>query len=320
VEVLPLAHALPQAQTPTIATSMMAAMYGAVRTWDDSVTLTDLFGYSGHAFILNIERTLCPSGPTAWDWGAILFPLRQLFSLKRICATCDMRDVDEARELIWARATTSIDAGRPVILWDAVLPEFYLANGYDAATGEYLVEGPGAEHTGGRVSHMQLGQTTGRVWALFPAPHDSPDRDSARDLALRGAVMWHRWPNDRDAQWTFGGDAWDVWITAMREEEVPLLAPDVSLNQQVYGECRRHAAAFTAGLGVPFAEAAGHYLAVAAALDAVCALWPFPAPVPPLAVRQQVAEHLVTAKDAEGNAVRALDAALADLRTGRARR
>ena len=76
VEVLPLAHALPQVQTPTIATSMMAAMYGAVRTWDDSVTLTDLFGYSGHAFILNIERTLCPSGPTAWDWGAILFPLR----------------------------------------------------------------------------------------------------------------------------------------------------------------------------------------------------------------------------------------------------
>ena len=99
------------------------------------LTLTDLFGYSGHAFILNIERTLCPSGPTAWDWGAILFPLRQLFSLRRLCATCDMRSVEEARELIWQRTVASIDAGRPAVLWDALYPEFYLAHGYDEATG-----------------------------------------------------------------------------------------------------------------------------------------------------------------------------------------
>ena len=88
---------------PAAATSMMGSLHGAVSSWDSSYSLSDLFGYSGHAFILNIERTLCPSGPTAWDWGAILFPLRQIITLKRICATCDMRDADEARELIWLR-------------------------------------------------------------------------------------------------------------------------------------------------------------------------------------------------------------------------
>ena len=136
---------LSQVQTPTLATSMMASLYGAVHTWDD-VTLTELFGYSGHAFILNIERTLCPSGPTAWDWGAILFPLRQMYTLRRLCASCDMRSSDEARELIWQRTVESIDEGRPVILWDALLPEFYLANGYDTERGEYLVQEIGRAH------------------------------------------------------------------------------------------------------------------------------------------------------------------------------
>lgn len=301
-------HVLSQVQAPAIATSMMASLYGAVRTWDDSFTLTDLFGYSGHAFILNIERTLCPSGPTAWDWGAILFPLRQLFSLRRLCASCDMRDANEARELIWQRALESIDDGRPVILWDVLYPEFYLAYGYDAAAGEYLVQGPGTGRCGGRASWERLGCHTGSVWALYPAPHETPNRPAARDLALRGALNWHRWPNEAHAQWTFGGDAWNVWIDAMRDEDLALASDALSYNQYVYAECRRHATLFLQNLGSDYAEAAGHYARVADLLDEVGAAWPFPAPPPSLDVRRGLAETLTAARDAEDEAVRALDA------------
>ena len=305
-----MATTIPQAQAPAIATSMMASLYGAVRTWDESLTLTDLFGYSGHAFILNIERTLCPSGPTAWDWGAILFPLRQIFSLRRVCATCDMRSSEEARELIWQRTMESIDAGRPAILWDAVIPEFYLAYGYDADSMEYLIQGPIAERVSGRVPMSRLGSMTGQVWALFPAPNDECDTLAARELALRGAITWQRWPNEIDAQWTFGGDAWNIWIRAIAQEDLEYDSATVSLNHLVYAECRRYAADFLAGQGAEFAEAATAYARVADALQAVCAAWPYLTPVPSLDVRRQLAEHLTVARDAEIDGVDKLKSVL----------
>ena len=301
-------NALAQVHVPPIATSMMGCFFGAVRTWDDSITLTDLFGYSGHAFILNIEHTLCPSGPTAWDWGAIQFPLRQLFTMRRLCATCDMRSAEEMRELIWQRTTESIDAGRPAILWDLILPEFYLAYGYDAARGEYIVRGPAVEPAGGRVSWSQLGLHTGKVWALFPAPHERPNLAAARDLVLRGVVHWHRWTNERDAQWTFGGEAWDVWIDAMSDEEMAHSAKAISFNHIVYAECRRHAADFLAAQDDTFAEAAAGYREVADALQALCDAWPATAPMPSLNTRKQYIEYLVQARDAEHRAVDALEA------------
>ena len=300
---------LSQVQLPAIATSMMGGMYGAVHAWDDSLTLTDLFGYSGHAFILNIERTLCPSGPTAWDWGAILFPLRKLLTLRRLCASCDMRSPEEARELIWQRTVECIDEGRPALLWDVIYPEFYLVSGYDAERGEYLLHGPGAEHNGGRAAATRLGLNTGQVWALFPGPHDAPNRQAARDLALRGALAWHRWPNARDAQWTFGGDAWPVWIAALEGEELAHNST-VSFNHWVYAECRRHAAAFLTAQGPAFADSAAAYGRVADELQLLCTAWPFPAPCPPLRERRELASHLRNARDAEAEAIRALEAAL----------
>jgi len=311
-----MATILPQVQAPALATSMMAALYGAVRTWDDTITLTDLFGYSGHAFILNIERTLCPSGPTAWD--AILFPLRQMFSLRRVCASCDMRGADEARELIWQRTMESINDGRPAILWDAVYPEFYLAVGYDADRLEYIVQGPGAAHTQGRVPYVRLGMHTCQVWALFPAPKSKADRASARELALRGAVTWQRWPNPPDAQWTFGGEAWAVWIAALTEEEVAHASDHLSYTHHVFAECRRHAAAFLAGLGPAYADAAEAYRRVADALDAVCAAWPYPGPAPALTERRRLATLLAQARDAEAAGIQALEAALGGARAVRA--
>ncbi|MEI7834436.1 MAG: hypothetical protein WCJ56_14710, partial [bacterium] len=301
---------IPQVHAPALASSMISSIYGAVHTWDDSITVTDLFGYSGHAFILNIERAMCASGPTGWDWGAILFPLRQLYSLKRLCANCDMRDVDEARELIWERTQVSIDAGRPVVLWDALLPEFYLAYGYDDENGTFNIQGPAAERVAGQVSYLQLGQHTGQVWAIFPSPREDADRDAARDLALRGAVSWHHWENERDAQWVFGGEAWDVWIEAMREEELAVEPAAAALNHHVYAECRRQAAEFLKWQGEQFATAAACYDTVASNLEAIVKGWPMNAAQPTHNERISYAELLVIARDAEDAGVAALDEAL----------
>jgi hypothetical protein len=222
-----------------------------------------------------------------------------------------MRSPEEARELIWQRTVDSIDAGRPAVLWDAIYPEFYLAYGYDIDTGEYLIQGPGADHVAdGRVSWATLGGNSGQVWAVFPCPTPKRNTAAARELALRGAVTWHRWSNEADAQWMFGGEAWDVWISAIAEEELAHDSAQISLNHLVYAECRRHAADFLAAQGTEFAEAAEAYATVANELQTVCEAWPFPAAIPSLITRRSLAEHLTRARDAEGIAIRALEAAL----------
>ncbi|HOF90126.1 MAG TPA: hypothetical protein PLZ36_18780 [Armatimonadota bacterium] len=135
-------------------------------------------------------------------------------------------------------------------------------------------------------------------------------RFAEKTLALRGAVSWHRWPNERDAQWVFGGDAWDVWIAALGQEELTHHSEACSVNHVVYAECRRHAANFLAAQGPDYAAAAAAYADVADALDVLCAAWPFPAPVPPLRVRRDLVEQLRRARDAEARGVAALDAVL----------
>ncbi|HEY3417451.1 MAG TPA: hypothetical protein VGM23_11260, partial [Armatimonadota bacterium] len=115
---------------------------------------------------------------------------------------------------------------------------------------------------------------------------------------------------DPESQWTFGGDAWNVWMAALREEELAHSSNLLALNQLVYAECRQHAAAFLREQGDEFSGAADAYGQVAEILGQVCTLWPFPQPIPPYAIRQQLATLLEGARDAEARGIAALEAVL----------
>jgi len=295
-------------ETPIIMTSMMGAIYGAVKTFDKDITLPEIFGLSGHGFILNIERDLCATGPTAWDWGAILFPLRQMYNLRRLCANCDMRSIDEAKELIWERTIENIDKGYPVVLWDALNLEFYTCRGYDTDTDEYIIDGPGAKKANNVVKSADLGIRSGQVWALFPKESEHQDKENARDLALKGAINWYNWKNDKDAQWVFGGEAWDTWIEAMKAEEMPADPKAIATNHFTYHECRQNAAIFLEGCGEKYADAAIAYKQVANALDKACKLWGINDPTPSYDVRLQIVDLLMLAKFAEKEGIKALNA------------
>jgi len=294
-------------ETSNLVTSMMGSIYGAVKTFDKDITIPEIFGLSGHGFILNIERELFGTGPTAWDWGAILFPLRQLYSLRRLCAHCDMRSTDEAKELIWERTIESIDKGMPVVLWDALDLEFYICYGYDTDTQKYIINGSRADKTNHQISMSDLGVRSGQVWALFPAKGTKYDKGAAMDLALKGAINWYHWENEKDAQWIFGGQAWDVWINAMKEEEMAAGSLSIATNHFTYRECRENAAEFLSGCGEKYNNASDSYRQVALTLDKVCTLWGLEDKVPSIEIRMQIADLLTLAKYAEKEAVKALE-------------
>lgn len=52
---------------PPFNSTLMGALKGAADWFDLDLDVPLFFGLSGHAFLINMHKTLCPSGPYAWD-------------------------------------------------------------------------------------------------------------------------------------------------------------------------------------------------------------------------------------------------------------
>lgn len=114
-------------------TSAAAAIHGAVSNTDKKyLTLTDVMGFTGHAFRMNIDpATVNAAGPTSFPGGYIL--RRNLCNLGFISCLADaMKPISpEKVEKTIALVQDSIDRGIPAISFDLFIPEFGLIYGYD---------------------------------------------------------------------------------------------------------------------------------------------------------------------------------------------
>src|SRR5690606_23799952 len=108
-------------------------IHGAVSYTDKKhLTLSEVMGYTGHAFRMNIDPvSVNLAGPTSFPGGYIL--RRNLCNLG---FTSNLADPDkpiapEKIEKTMALVQDSIDRGIPAISVDLFLPEFGLIYGYD---------------------------------------------------------------------------------------------------------------------------------------------------------------------------------------------
>jgi len=91
-----------------------------------------LYGGTGHAFILNISKDLCPSGPTAWN-TEILFKLGKNLGYRINGVTSYKKDKDfrEKQEKAYELVKDSINKGYPCYGWELDIPKYYVIYGYD---------------------------------------------------------------------------------------------------------------------------------------------------------------------------------------------
>ena len=96
-----------------------------------------LVGGIGHAFLLVVDESLCPSGPSSWDFRTVprMAPNVGLDIELNIVWPEDGRFA-EKQEQVWHTARSAMDAGCPCYGWHW---EFTVLNGYDD-TG-YLLSG-----------------------------------------------------------------------------------------------------------------------------------------------------------------------------------
>jgi hypothetical protein len=304
--------------------SWVAATTTCLRSLKVECDLVDVAGMTGYAFHLVVARGLCPSGPTVFDWGALLpgvWRLGRATSIFQVGCWARPKESEAVREQFreaHAMARREVTAGRPCVLWGAYLPEFAAVVGVtdDSYLVKSCLECMGKEQP--PIPFDGLDAPGGAYILAFPLAAEAPLADADR-RAIAQAVARFRTPSS-DPNYQSGAAAYDRWIEELQNRRAD--AGGNSYNAACYAEGRRLAREFlerVSGRNPSVARllgaAAQEYAAAAEAMQQVAALFPFRAQYGSLvedepAIRE-AAQALRKARDAESLAVDQLAAVVA---------
>jgi hypothetical protein len=306
------------------ATSAAAAIYGAVQYTDKKeLTLTDVMGFTGHAFRLNIDPQMVSlAGPTSFPGGYIF--RRNLCNLGFISCLADAETPVPAgiAEQTIALVQDSIDRGIPAIGVDLFIPEFGLIYGYDDEKRVFYAKDVSKD---GTLTYEEF--VNPKIHVLFVTtiseslPHSKYEMmRMALDMIVDHA-RGREWMHIFEGKFGQGLAGYDAWIGAMERRSADEYGN--AYNVEVVADAREFAARFCReqafkwnGANVVertvrerMGAAAVHYGAVAEAFAELREMFPFPSggtPKDPI-VADRAAELLRRAKAAEEQGVAQLE-------------
>jgi hypothetical protein len=262
-------------------TTHIGCLKGCVDYLGIDATDSWLFGASGHAFALNIHEELCPSGPTAWNTGAIDRLAGNVgVSIEDLGAHKSDPSFASTQEDVWKKVRAAIDQGYPCFGWELDIPEFYVVKGYDEESYIFI----GHNHRENTKPWKELGKSGIGVIEMGIVRPAKPATDKKLVCdAFKYALEVSRNPDG----WTgppydMGLAGYDLWIKALEEGKAGGFGN--SYNAQVWSECRRHAVEFLKEaknrlddeqLNPLLDEAVSHYGKVAENLTKVAETYPF---------------------------------------------
>lgn len=113
---------------PPFCSTLMGSLKGAADWFDLDLDVPLFFGLSGHAFLINMHKTLCPSGPYAWDKAGFKRCLANLGILIKEEFWFDPDTSLEKREQTDSFIRASLNEGKLAML---EFLEYQLINGFD---------------------------------------------------------------------------------------------------------------------------------------------------------------------------------------------
>ncbi|TFG27853.1 ArsR family transcriptional regulator [Candidatus Thorarchaeota archaeon] len=262
--------------------SHLGAIEGSLKFLKHKISTAWIYGGTGHAFIINIARDLCPSGPTAWRTFMIFELSENLgYRIDGIFATKTDPEFSRLQEKGWNHAKKCLDEGIPCYGWELEAPEFYVINGYDDVGYHYA--GPGCEDGKGTKPWKDLGNSGIGILEVYSVhPADTADPVKAMKEAFQKAV--HHASNPKDIiypNYRAGLEGYDWWISAI--EDGSALSMGHSYNAGVWAECRKFAVQFlkegkkhvTGDVKILLDKARYQYEIVAANLESIAKDYPF---------------------------------------------
>lgn len=203
-----------------------------------------LYGGTGHAFIINMYKDACPSGPTAWNTRMLFHLAPNLgYSAEGIKQwKDDSRLFAKKQKEAWDLVRASIDQGLPCYGWQMEHPDFYLIHGYDK-TGYYY---SGCEHSEvqGPLPWRELGTWDVTMVEVYRIePQDPAPVDETVKSALTLAIRYAEHPEESILPgYSSGPAAYDIWAESI--EAGTACRDGHAYNADVWLECREMAVDF----------------------------------------------------------------------------
>jgi len=230
-------------------TTLMGCVKGASDYFDLDWSVPKLFGYTGHAFLLNVHPDLSPCSPYSWNHDPFYLALRNM-GIRRLDTICIKKgDGPEAIEKTEGRIRAHLDAGKLCIM-DFL--EHQLIAGYDPKGFIFLqpwgcspVELPALSFG----TWSEAFEREGWVQFTFLEKEAArADEASLLSSALLLALRMRAAPEDFALRGCMSGDSgWEAWFAGIDKGFGSLHGH--WWTGMVWMECRAMAADFFAEIG-----------------------------------------------------------------------
>jgi hypothetical protein len=262
--------------------SHLGAVEASLKFLKKKVSTAWIYGGSGHAFIINIAKDLCPSGPTAWRTMMLSELAPNLgYRVDGVFSPKANPEFPKQQEKAWNHVKECLDKGIPCYGWELEVPEFYIINGYDDVGYHY--SGPGCEDGKGPRPWRELGNTGTKILEVYSVHPIETTNPVKAMRAVFEKTLYHA-SNPKDIifpNYRSGLQAYDWWKSAIEEGTALLFGH--SYNAVVWHECRKFAAEFlkegrkyvTGTTKDTLDEARKHYEVVASNLESITKEYPF---------------------------------------------
>lgn len=214
--------------------SLMGCMIGCSRFLGLGNTDAWIYGSSGYSFVMNVHKTMCPSGPTAWRTGKSLGLLSNAgLSITGVVSWANNPDYAQKYLKATQIVRESVENGFPAVVFWADKPEHYIVRGINDEG--IFINGVGSE----AVPFKQWTKISASdmIEALAVKPADKPEASKTVRDSLQFAIdTWHGSSDICHESYSVGMKAFQVWNESFDNPE--LNGFGLAYNSQVWAETR----------------------------------------------------------------------------------
>jgi AraC-like DNA-binding protein len=235
---------------PPLCTTLIGSVKGASDFLDLDWSAAELFGYSGHAFMINIHKELCPSGPYAWATDSLYRALGSMGIRMAGKINITRESSPEEIEAANIRLRSHLDSGNAAML---AFEEYQLVVGYDQHGFLFYrpwncsapSELPALSFDGWKECLDKEGWAN---FVLFAKDDFIADQGTLLRSALAIALRMRKAPEEfQNEGYRVGDGAWEQWIDCV--ERGLGTSHGNWWNGMVWKECRAMAAEFFGEIG-----------------------------------------------------------------------
>jgi hypothetical protein len=227
---------------PPLNTTMMGVMRGALDYYGLPASDAVLFGASGHAFVLNIHKELCPSGPYCWDQGVVRALLANVGLRVEFLGFFHPGSSAEERAAVEARLRDALQAGTPCSLQNM---ENQLITGLDDTGFLTAQPWPGVDFPPSHLTFGTWAELGDGIHMDFFVLHRCQPANLRTAVAASLGTAVELWRNPKayiGGAYGMGPDAYANWVEAVRQGHGQ--SHGSWWNGVVWAECRAQAAGY----------------------------------------------------------------------------